>query len=199
MKELSMAATRPQRHNPLTVTLHWLIALIILSEALIGVGILHFWPNTVVKVAPLTLHMILGIALLILMIIQIIVRFVAPRPTPATSGSAFLDFIAKATHGLLYVFTLLMGGSGILLAVQSHVFRLVVAKSVKLPMAFEPFLHATIFVLFGLLVSLHVLGALYHQFVLKDNLFARMGYSIRPQPRKPGRRIQSMGNPASNL
>ncbi|HUX22883.1 MAG TPA: cytochrome b/b6 domain-containing protein, partial [Spirochaetia bacterium] len=95
------------RHNPLTVTLHWLIALIILSEALIGVGILHFWPNTAMKVQPLTIHMVLGIAMLVLMLIQIIVRFTTPRPIPTNGKTPLLDFVAKATHALLYVFTLL--------------------------------------------------------------------------------------------
>lgn len=176
MNDHAITTNGRKRHNPLTVTLHWTIALIILTEALIGVGVLHFWPNTAVKVKPLTIHMILGITLLVLMVIQIVVRLVTPRPERASAGNPFLDLIARMTHGLLYVFTLLMGGSGILLAVNSHVLRLVVGGKVLLPMGFEPFIHASIFILFGLLVGLHVLGALYHQFVLKDNLFGRMGY-----------------------
>lgn len=184
------------RHNPITVTLHWLIALFILAEALIGVGVLHFWPNTAVKVQPLAIHMILGIVLLVLMVMQIGVRLFSRRPPRATAGNPFLDFIARATHGFLYVFTLLMAGSGILLALQSHVFQLVVGGSVLLPMGFEPFVHAAIFVVFGLLVGLHVLGALYHQFVLKDRLFARMGYG-RVHGEKSA--MQTVGRAVDNL
>jgi cytochrome b561 len=196
MKKQSNIRQAPIRHSPLIVTLHWLIALIILSEALIGVGILHFWPNTAVKVAPLTLHMVLGISLLALILAQIIVRFATPRPLPAETGSPFLDFIAKATHGLLYVFTLLMGGSGILLALQSHVLRLVVGGRVLLPMGFEPFVHAAVFVLFGMLVGLHVLGALFHQFILKDRLLSRMGYARRAKQRQ---RIRPVGQAVDSL
>jgi cytochrome b561 len=196
MKMQTISHPASPRHHPITVTLHWLIALIILTEALIGVGILHFWPNTAMKVNPLTIHMVLGIAMLLLMLIQIIVRFTTPRPIPATAKNPFLDFVARATHALLYVFTILMGGSGILLALKSNVLQLVVGGKVLLPMAFEPFIHAAVFVMFGLLVGLHVLGALYHQFVLKDRLFARMGYTPasgqKPQIREIERAIDNM-------
>ncbi len=146
---------------------------------MIGVGALHFWPNTSVKVLPLTLHMAFGISLLVLMTLQVVLRLTVRRPDPATTGSPFLDFIKKATHALLYVFTFLMGGSGALLAVHSHVLQLVVGGRVLLPMVFDPFLHAAIFAIFGLLCALHVLAALFHQFVLKDGLFGRMGYPRR--------------------
>lgn len=188
MNKQPFGAAAPARHHPLIVTLHWLIALLIVTEALIGMGILHFWPNTAIKVAPLKLHMILGISMLALMTIQVIARFLLPHPAPARTGSAFLDFIGKATHALLYVFTFLMGGTGILLAVQSHVLQLIFGGGTRFPMVFNLFTHAAVFVLFGLLCSFHVAGALFHQFVLRDRLFARMGYakvqateeSIRP-------------------
>ncbi len=176
MNKKSSVRRNAPRHNPFTVTLHWLIALIVLSETLIGVGLLHFLPNTAAKVAPLALHMILGIVLVVLVVLLIVSRFSASRPAQAGTGSSFLDSVARATHGLLYLFTLLAGASGLLLALKSHVLRLVVGEPVSLPMGFAPVVHAAIFVIFGMLVGLHVLGALYHQFVLKDRLLSRMGY-----------------------
>lgn len=167
------------RHHPLIVTLHWLIVLIVLAEALIGVGILHFWPNTEVKIAPLRVHMVLGLTLLALVIVQIVARLSTTGVRRATAGNEFLDFVGKATHGLLYAFTLLMAGSGILLAAQSKVLPVIAAGSVTLPMSFEPFLHAVIFVMFGMLVALHVTAAFYHQVILKDELLKRMWYSRR--------------------
>lgn len=185
MKENTSQSGARVRYNPVVVTLHWLITLLILAETLIGVGILHFRPNTAVKIAPLAVHMVLGIMLLFLVTAQIILRSVTRRPNAASAGSRFLDFVARSTHGLLYLFTLLVAGSGLLLAERSHVLQLVAAGHVSLPMAFEPFVHAAIFVLFGMLVGLHVLGALYHQFVLKDRLWSRMGY--RRSRKRPAR------------
>ncbi len=188
MSRESLSDRAAVRHHPVIVTLHWLIALLIASEAAIGVGILHFWPDTSIKIPPLTLHMVLGISLLVLMTLQIVLRFTLARPAPATTGSPLLDLVAKATHTLLYVFTFLMAGSGILLAVQSHVLQLVVGGRVLFHMVFKLFLHAAIFAAFGLLCTLHVLAALFHQFVLKDRLFARMGYERQAAP---GRSIRS--------
>lgn len=187
MNKQPIGAAAPARHHPLIVTLHWLIAALIVTEALIGVGILHFWPNTAIKVAPLKLHMILGLSMLSLMTVQIVARFLLPHPAPARTGSAFLDFIGKATHALLYLFTFLMGGTGILLAVQSHVLQLIFGGSTRFPMVFNLFTHAAVFILFGMLCSLHVAGALFHQFVLKDRLFARMGYSKTREAEVPVR------------
>ncbi|HUX14433.1 MAG TPA: cytochrome b/b6 domain-containing protein [Spirochaetia bacterium] len=177
MNKRSYARKNPIRHNPFTVTLHWLTALIVLAETLIGVGLLHFLPNNAGKVVPLTVHMILGIGLVVTVLLQLLSRSSTPRPTPSATGNSFLDFVAKVTHALLYLFALLAGGSGVLLALQAHVLRLVIGKPISLPMGFEPFVHAAIFVVFGMLVGLHVLGAVYHQFILKDSLLSRMGYS----------------------
>lgn len=186
----------PRRYHPLLVSIHWLIALIVLSQALVGVGILHFWPNTAVKVTPLALHMVFGITMLVLMLIMMVLRFFLPRPPSPNAENSFLRFVSKATHLLLYLFTLLMGGTGILLAAQSHVLQLVVGERVSFPMYFAPFLHAAVFVMFGLLAGLHVLGALYHQFVLRDGPFSRMGYAARAAE---GRRIETVRRPAGNL
>jgi len=180
MTENNSPEAVPVRFSTVTITLHWMIVLVVLSETLIGVGILHFWPNTAVKIEPLTAHLILGFALLALVTAQIVVRFVSKRPQPASSGSRFLDLVAKLTHALLYLLTLLVAASGVLVAVRSHTLGLLVGQPVSTPMEFEPFVHAAIFALFGMLVGLHVLGAFYHQFVLKDRLWSRMGYG-RPR------------------
>lgn len=168
-----------KRHNPMLVTLHWLIALLILTETIIGVGFLHEMPNTAAKVAPLGIHLILGLMLLALMIVRLVIRVVSPKPHRAKTGTPILDVIGAANHIMLYVMTFLVAATGILLANHSHVLQLVVGGSVQLPMQFAPFLHAAIFVLFGLIIALHVAAALFHQFILRDRLFARMWYEPR--------------------
>lgn len=194
-QHLSRSAA-PKRYHPLMVLLHWLLALLIVVQAAIGVGVLHFWPNSAVKIAPLTLHMILGLAMLVLLLIQLVAHFVFPRPAPPASSNAFLRFIAKATHALLYLFALLMGASGILLALQSHVLQLVVGGKVGLPMYFNLFLHAAVFVMFGMICAFHVVAALYHQFILRDRLLSRMGFARETSKERP---LGTLGRPADNL
>jgi cytochrome b561 len=45
-----------------------------------------------------------------------------------------------------------------------------------MPANLNPGLHGLFFFLSALLILLHIGAALYHQFILKDNLLARMWY-----------------------
>lgn len=168
--------TTRTRYHWILVVVHWLVAALVLTEALIGVFFLHEMPNGQAKVPVLTVHMILGLVLLGLMIVRVIARAVTSAPEPATVGSKFLDWTASATHFLLYLFAFLAAMSGILLAVGSHVLQLVAGGKVEVPMSFSPLLHAGLFVLFGMLVFLHTAAAFYHQFILHDNLMGRMWF-----------------------
>lgn len=196
MENATENAMETRRYHPLLVSLHWLIALIVLSQALVGVGILHFWPNNAIKATPLALHMILGMMMLVLLLIMIIARFLLPRPASPNVVNPFLHFVSTATHMLLYVVALLMGVTGILLALRSHVLQLVVGGRVSYPMHFALFLHAVVFVMFGLLVGFHVLGALYHQFVRRDRPFSRMGFAARSVQ---ARKLEAARRPAGSL
>jgi cytochrome b561 len=167
------------RYSPLIVTLHWAVALLIFLEALVGVGFLHFLPNTAAKLTPLSLHVILGAAMLVLTVARLLAKVLTPSPPRATAGSALLDRLADVTHFLLYVFTLLVALTGALLAIRSHVLQVVIGGAVRLPMQFAPFQHAFVFAAFGALVALHVIASLYHQFLRKDHLFRRMWYARR--------------------
>ena len=178
------------RHHWLIVTLHWLVAAIILAETVIGVAFLHEMPGDASKVPPLSIHMVLGLLLFVLMIIRVFARAVTPRVEESTAGNSFLDWIAGATHFLLYVFTFLVAATGITLALNSHVLQLVTGGSVAFPMLFNPFLHAALFVLFGMLVGAHTIAALYHQFVLRDNLMSRMWFA----PARHARLSQSLNS-----
>lgn len=174
----------PVRYSPLIVTLHWLMALLIFLEAFTGVIFLHFLPNTSIKIVPLIVHMALGVVMVVLMIVRVFARVVTPSPVHLTAGHWFLDLIGRFTHFLLYLFTVLTAVTGILLAVQSRVLQLMIGQPVQLPMQFASlFMHAAVFVLFGLIVGLHVLASLYHQFVRNDNIFSRVWYEPRRKVR----------------
>jgi len=164
------------RYSPLIVTLHWLVALLVLLEAFIGVGFLHFLPNTAIKITPLSVHMFLGLAMLVLTVVRIFARALTPAPPMTSAGHPLLDLLGGITHFLLYVFTVLAALTGVLLAINSHVLGLMVGGQVSSPMYFAPFQHAAVFVLFGLLVGLHVIASFYHQFVRRDRIFSRIWY-----------------------
>jgi len=175
-----MAKKSTVRYQPLQVSLHWLTVVLLFAAFVLGKytrGI----PNAEVgKVAPMSVHMALGIITLVVIIVRFIARTRLPKPDSATTGVAVLDQIGKVVHYALYLLVLLIAVSGIALSMQAGLMPIVFSGSGSLPADFFVFTsriaHGFVTSALVLLVLLHVGAALYHQFMLKDNLLARMGY-----------------------
>ncbi len=106
------------------VVLHWLTFILIFATFFLrsgeggeggrgGSSLIAGFPN-------LSLHMILGIIVLLLLIIRLVVRWRAKRPDWATTGNSFMDKIGELTHWALYLFTFGMVISGLILAMQGN-------------------------------------------------------------------------------
>jgi cytochrome b561 len=95
-----------------------------------------------------------------------------------------LGRIASAVHCGFYLLVLGMAGSGLSTSILAGLNRSVFQGSGEpLPPSFAVYptfvVHAYLaWLLLGMLV-LHVIGALYHQFFLKDGLFRRMWFGRR--------------------
>jgi cytochrome b561 len=170
----------PKRYHPALVALHWLIAALIVIMLLMGYTQLGSTPNDDAKIQTLSLHMPIGITLFGLTIVRLFVRIFTKKPEPATAGHPLLDKIAVAVHYLLYIVVLGMGISGMGTAALAGLFEIVFGRSGSLPADFAAFPPAIghgffSYVLSGL-VALHIGAALYHQFIRKDNLLARMWF-----------------------
>ena len=101
------------RYHPLLVTLHWVLAVLIIAALTIGFFVLAATPNAdPQKIGVLRIHMAGGMLILVLMVIRFIVRMLTLRPAGATTGYPLLDRIAPITHYGFYVLVLLMVGSG---------------------------------------------------------------------------------------
>jgi cytochrome b561 len=167
--------TQPhKRYTPLWVTLHWAIALLIFAAFYLGISTKGI--PLVAKTAYLRWHMPLGITVLLLMLVRLFVRWRTPRPEAATAGNAFLDKIGEWTHYLLYILAFLMPLTGLMLSASYNLAPVVFGGQGSLPRDLSPMLHGLIDPLLALLILLHILAALYHQFIRRDNLLARMWY-----------------------
>ena len=180
---------KPKRYNPVLVTLHWIIAILIFSTAFLAMGgDDRGGASTIAGIPILGVHMILGITILVLLIIRLIVRWRTERPEWATTGNRFLDKIGELTHWALYFFTFCMTVTGIFLATRGNRLARTFGLAGATPQGqFQPgqfrprgfsigMFHGATWFLLLLLVLLHVGAALYHQFILKDNLLGRMWY-----------------------
>jgi len=169
-----MSTQAPKRYSPLWVTLHWVIAALIFVVFYLGISTEDI--PLVAKTAYLRWHMPLGFTVLLLMIIRFFVRWRTPHPEAVTVGNAFLDKIGEWTHYLLYIFAILMPLTGLILSATFNLAPVVFGGEGSLPRDLSPMLHGLIDPIFALLILLHILAALYHQFIRKDNLLARMWY-----------------------
>ena len=175
-----MSKNTLSRYHPLQVGLHWLVVLLIFAAFVLG-EIMSQLPNEPAKIIPLAIHMTLGVITLLAVIVRLIARFRLPQPAHATTGNAFLDWLGKLVPYALYVLVFLMTISGLSLSIQAGLMPIVFGGSgAPLPADLFDFtarmLHGFVAPALLLLIVLHAGAALYHQFILKDNLLARMWY-----------------------
>lgn len=181
MKEKNMSQTTPSRYHPLQVSLHWLTVLLVFAAFLIGKSMSRLPNDGASKLAPLAIHMSIGILTLLVIVVRFITRMKLPKPAHASAGNAFFDWIGKLVHYALYAFVFLMAVSGMSLSLQTGLPSIVFFGSgAPLPADFFDFaaraLHGFIAPALFLLILLHVGAAFYHQWFLKDKLLARMWY-----------------------
>ena len=159
-----------KRYHPIMVVLHWLTVILLL-----GAGLLS--EDEGGGRSPVNVHMILGALLLVTLIIRLIVRFTVKRPGWANTGNQFLNQLGELVHYGLYLFAFYSLALGGLIAVQRNLFGYVLGSgAVTRASGFiVPLHHLGWIAVMGLLV-LHVGGALYHQFIIKDNLLNRMWF-----------------------
>lgn len=174
------------RYHPLLVTLHWLLASLIVAALCLGFFGLAMMPNADPrKIAILRLHMAGGMLILALMVIRFIVRLWTARPAKATTGHPLLDRLAPISHYGFYVLVLLMVGTGYSTGILAGLPAIVFGGSGEpLPPSFTIYptwvAHGYIAALLVGLIVLHVLAAFYHQFVRKNGVFRRMFFGQRP-------------------
>lgn len=173
----------PTRYNPLHVTLHWLIALLVLMMLGVGKFMMPGIPaDNPQKVSMLQVHSYIGMAIALLLVIRLVMRFTVKRPAPADAGNAFLNYLAKAVHFLLYLLLIGMAGSGLGLFQLANL-PAIFSGAAPYPADFFQFSprmgHGLISWLLIALIGLHVAAALYHQFFRRDGLLGRMWYGKR--------------------
>jgi cytochrome b561 len=171
---------KPDKYHPLLVAIHWTSAVLIIFMLAFGTLVLARMPNSSGKLLSLTLHMSVGLLILVLTITRFIVRLVTPEPEHATIGNKFLDLVGVVTHWLLYIGAFGMGVSGLVMGIQSGLFQMVVTGNWTLAGGFYDFApriyHHYFALVMDALILLHIGAALIHQFFRKDHLFARMSF-----------------------
>lgn len=156
----------PARFSPAQIALHWLTVLLILAQFLNDHAIGRAFNATMRGAAQIpggwrvTAHILTGVAILAFTLWRIALRLRRGAPPPAANEPRALQIVAAATHGLLYLLLLLLPLTGLVAWYGS------VGPAAGLHEILKTVLLVTI--------GLHVLGALYQQFVLRSGVVARM-------------------------
>ena len=166
------------RYHPLLVTLHWLLAVLILLALAVGfLGLAAMENADPRKVTVLRWHMAGGMLILALMIIRLVVRLATAKPAPANR-------LAPVVHWGFYLLVVLMVGTGFATGLAAGLPEIVFAGSgAPLPQSFAAFptwvAHFWLATLLLGFIVLHVGAALHHQLVRRDGLLRRMGFGRR--------------------
>lgn len=175
------AAPQSAHWNRLSQALHWLIALLILAMAVIGLMMVDL-PNTPTKIAVFAIHKSIGISILALVLVRLGWRLYAGAPAPIAGTPRVQQRIAGLMHVALYALLLAMPISGWLLNSAAG-FPLQWFELINLPALTEQNdalkelatrAHQLMFLVLAGLVMLHAAAAIHHHLFLRDSTLVRM-------------------------
>ncbi len=167
------------------IVLHWMIAVLVLVVGAIALLWGSFRPY---KPMMLNLHALLGLLMYALILLRSIRRLMRPAPRPADGVSALSVALASAVHSLLYFFQIAIPVIGLVSFIwHARTFDLGFLQFTPVVSAqkaiYQPTqnLHVWLSYAFMALISLHILAALWHQFVKRDGVLSRMLPALRAQ------------------
>ena len=160
------------------VIAHWLTLLLLIAAWFLGHELDEMRHED--AGAPLigyVLHILAGASVLLVAFARLFFR--SKDGTPPPMGNTLMDKVAKGIHHLIYLMLILIPVTGMLTTLTSKVRDALFAwDPTLLPKKFSGVwahdIHETLVTVLIVLVVIHVLGAIKHQFIMKDGLMERM-------------------------
>ena len=169
------------RYGAVAQALHWLIVALVLVQVTTAL-LAHDMPFGPHKADMLARHKSFGMTILMLMVLRLVWRLANSVPPLPAALKSYERGLAHVSHYLLYVLLFAMPLSGWIMSVAKnypvswfHLFTWPnpVAPGKQLAESMED-VHLTLAWILGGIVTIHILAALRHHFVLKDNVLRRM-------------------------
>ena len=159
------------------VIVHWLTLVLLVTAWFLGESAHDARHDDAATIADYILHASVGITVFILLLSRLYFR--SKDGVPPAMGDTPLDKMAKGIHHLLYTLLVLLPLSGFMQIVTSDVGKALLAgDATMLPKKFDGVLahevHETLVTVLIVIVVIHILGAIKHQFITKDGLMDRM-------------------------
>lgn len=179
-----MAELPRPRYSPAQRRLHWLVFLMVALAYLAIEQRGLFERGTWERTAMVQAHFWLGLAVLVLLAPRLWLRLRRGAPPITPALPAWQAWPAKLVHLALYAFLLVQPVLGLLTAWTDGKEVMLPFLGVALPSLLPPDealahqfedLHKTIGSVFYWIIGLHIVGALFHHFVRRDDTLRRMG------------------------
>ena len=184
------AAARRPRYSTVAMSLHWAIALLMIGN----IGLAWYFNSLphALRSPPTQLHKSIGITVLVLTLARIAWRFIGPPPPLPDSLRAWEKIGARISHVVFYGLMLglpltgwaMVSASPLITVHPTVLFGVIPWPAFPFPGLDSDALHdahKTLELSHGLLaklayltIAVHVLAALKHQFLDRDNVVARM-------------------------
>lgn len=159
------------------VIVHWLTLVLLIAAWFLGDELDEARHEAGATIAGYIVHSLVGGAVLLLTLARL--SFRRKDGTPAPVGNGLMDKVATGIHHALYTVLFLLPVSGVLTVVNSDVGKALLAGDAtllpkKFTGVFAHNVHELLVNVLIVLVVVHVLGAIKHQFIMKDGLMERM-------------------------
>lgn len=170
-----------KRYGTLSISLHWLM-FVLMVAVYATIELRELFPKgSDPREAMKALHFMLGLSVLLLLIVRIYAKVSSPAPVISPALSPAQNLAAKLGHLALYLFMIAMPvlGWAVLSAAGKPIpfFGLelpaLIAENKELAKSLKE-IHETIGELGYYLIAIHVLAALYHHHIRKDDTLTRM-------------------------
>jgi cytochrome b561 len=171
-----------QKYTKTAMLLHWLVALLIIGNFLLGLTMVDIPGLTPTKLKYFAWHKWAGVTVLAVACVRLLWRRVHPAPAYLPGMPAWQEKIASALHILLYLLFFAVPLSGYFYTTAAGI-PVVYLGVFQIPALFEPdqglkALFKTVHFLLNRVmvcaVFLHVAAALKHHFIDRDDTLKRM-------------------------
>ena len=167
-------------YGRLAKILHWLIFLLVFVMLIFGYFMDGIQDKTV-KSQIFNLHKLTGITILFLMLLRMVWALTNPKPALPLGTPNWQRHLERAVHVMIYAALIAMPISGWVMSIAGghppHFFKFQLELPIQQDKAFSKEMfetHSWIAIIIITLVSVHILAALYHHFIKKDDVLRRM-------------------------
>lgn len=173
------------RYDPLTIFLHWLIAVLILGLIVLGFVMTRPSIDPALQFSLFQWHKSFGMLVLLLAVVRFAYSLIRVRVTPVAGMGRLEHLAAKGMHGILLALAIAIPLAGWLIAsaspleIPTFAFNLVVIPHLPVSKsdaaeAWWTTVHAVLAYSTLVLVFLHSAAALYHHYRRRDDVLTRM-------------------------